>query len=278
MSDRGELLRGLAPLALVVLLAGAVLVPQTALVSLAHASQPDEGVPAALDELGRDGIVIVGFDPDTGTYPEIRPTVRALLADILARGGRMAFVSVTPEGRALALLELARLGRAEANAARMLDLGFVPGAEAALVELTRSLNVPAADGALARRLADGGLAAVDVALVVGGIDMGPRSWVEQVLPRTPGLSIVAVAPTVLLPELVPYRESGQLAGLIATVAAGAAYRSSLELGNLARLAVDAPPHPAAVVIGLLLAMAALGQGLGTRLLGALRRARTHGVT
>ena len=42
-----------------------------------------------------------------------------------------------------------------------------------------------------------------------------------------GVELVAVAPTVLLPELTPYLESGQLRALLATPRDGAAYRESV---------------------------------------------------
>ena len=162
-------------------------------------------------------LVLVAFDGDLGTYAEIRPTVRAAIGDLLTREARLAFVSLTPEGRALALTELRRLDKGGANPQRRIDLGFVPGAEAAIVELARSLPVPVdATGAIVRRIGDEGLDAIDALFVVGGNDIGPRSWLEQFLPRVGSRPVVAVAPTILLPELLPYAESGQIGGLIAT--------------------------------------------------------------
>jgi hypothetical protein len=115
-------------------------------------------------------------------------------------------------------------------------------------------------------------------VVIGGIDLGPRSWVEQVQPRIDGMPIVAVAPTVLLPELEPYRASGQLAALIGTPRDGAAYRAHAELGRLERM-VDpsAGPSPAAILLGLLVAIAVLGQAFGSRLAAAMRAARPRDV-
>ena len=64
---------------------------------------------AAFEALPEDALVVVGMDADLGTYPEIRPAVRAAFDDLLARGASLAFVSVTVEGRAIAAAELARL-------------------------------------------------------------------------------------------------------------------------------------------------------------------------
>lgn len=278
MSDRGALVSRLAPGVLIVILAGAWLLPETDAARLASADpSAAEGWTEALDALPDAPTVLVGFDADIGTYPEVRATVRVALADLLNRDARLAFVSLTPEGRALLVSELARLRRGEANAARLLDLGYLPGAEAALVSIARRPSVPPdADGGLARRVADEGIGAIHAILVVGGNDLGPRSWVEQVRPRVGELPILAIAPTVLLPELQPYRESGQLAALLGTPRDGAAYRDGAELGPLERLREAREPGAAAVLVGLLIAVLVVGQAWGRRLLSQLRETGREG--
>lgn len=275
MSERGAIAKRLAPLALVVALAAALLVGLDDRLVLESADDaPALALTAALDGLPDEALVLVGFDADLGTYAEIRPSVRTLLADLLNRGATLAVVSLTPDGRALALAELARMERSEANPRQLIDLGFLPGAEAALVAIARNL-----DGGSSDPLGVDLPSPPDLAVVVGGIDMGPRSWVEQVRPRAEGVPIVAVAPAVLLPELEPYRTSGQLAALIGTPRDGASYRASAELGRLERL-VDpsADPSPTAVLAGLLVAIAVLGEALGGRLTSMVRASRPRDLT
>lgn len=273
MSDRSRLLSRLAPVLLVLLLAVGWLLPALDGLDLASAdSEPVETWQAALDALPADALVLVGFDPDVGTYPEIRATVRAAVADLLNRGARLAFVNLTAEGRALLLGELRRIERATANPALLLDLGYLPGAEAALVSLAAGPSVPAgADGAMARSLATDGFDAIDAALVVGGNDLGPRSWVEQLRPRVDALPLLAIAPTTLLPELQPYLDSDQLDALLATPRDGAAYRAAAELGPLERLReVDPPVAP--MLLGLIVAILVIGQAWTTRLAASIRDA------
>jgi hypothetical protein len=274
MSERSALATRLAPLLLVVALAAALLAGLDDRLMLESADDVTaRAVTAAFDAMPDDALVLVGFDPDVGTYAEIRPTVRAVLADLLNRGATLAVVSLTPDGRALAIAELARMDRAEANPRQLIDLGFLPGAEAALVALARGI-----DGASQDPIRADLPSAPDLAVVIGGIDLGPRSWVEQVQPRIDGMPIVAVAPTVLLPELEPYRASGQLAALIGTPRDGAAYRAHAELGRLERM-VDpsAGPSPAAILLGLLVAIGVLGQAFGSRLAAVMRAARPRDV-
>ena len=277
MIERTRRLWRLAPVLLVLALAGAWQMPDMGWLRL---SAPDPSIAArmttTLDALGDEPRVLVGFDPDLGTYAEIRPTVRALLADLLAREARLAFVSLTAEGRALGSAELARLGRGEANPTRLLDLGFIPGAEAGLVDLTRGIRLPdQAEGAFAREVDAAGIDAFGAVVVIGGNDLGPRSWMEQVASRIGEIPFVAITPTVLLPEVQPYLASGGLAALLGTPRDGAAYRESLDLGNLERLADSTEPRSLPVLVGMLIAIAVLGQALGARALDYLRLARAR---
>jgi hypothetical protein len=277
MTERTRRLWRLAPVLVLLALAAAWQLPEMGWLRLA-APDPAAAVSMmrALDDLGDEPRILVGFDADLGTYAEIRPTVRALLADLLARGARLAFVSLTAEGRALGTAELARFGREEANPTRLLDLGFIPGAEAGLVDLTRGIRLPGeADGAFASEVQEAGIEAFGALVVIGGNDLGPRSWMEQVAPRIGDVPFLAVTPTVLLPEVQPYLATGGLTALLGTPRDGAAYRESLELGNLDRFADSTEPRSLPVLIGMLIAVAVLGQALGARLLGYLRVARAR---
>jgi hypothetical protein len=142
-----------------------------------------------------------------------------------------------------------------------------------LVALPRDLAVPdEAEGTLARTVAADGIGAFDAALVVGGNDIGPRSWVEQVAPRVDDLPILAIAPTSLLPELQPLAETGQISALIGTPRDGAAYRELAELDTLDRFRETPEPRPVVFLIGMLVAILVLGQAWGARLAGLARAA------
>jgi hypothetical protein len=255
MSDRAWLMRRAAPAVLVAALAVASQLPTPAWLELAT---PDpraaDAMTAALDRLPDQPSVLVGFDPDLGTYAEVRPTVRVLVAELLARDARLAFVSLTAEGRAIATAELARLARAATDAAAVDDLGFVAGAEAGLVDLATT----ATDG-------------IDAIVVVGGNDLGPRSWVEQVLPRVDDQPMLAVTPAVLLPEVQPYVVSGQLDAALLTPREGAAFREAASVPS----DDSAGPGGLAILVGMLAAVLVLGQALAGRVAGAVRATRTR---
>jgi hypothetical protein len=262
MSDRLAAVARFAPVLLVLAIAAAVVLGSDERWTAAGAGGAStDRVTATLDALPDDAVVLVGFDPDVGTYPEIRPTVRTLLADLLARRSTLALVSLTPEGRALASAELARIDALEANPRQLVDLGWVPGAEAAIVALANEL-APGGSDPITTVLPAGEEVAPDALVVVGGNDLGPRAWVEQFAPRVTELPIVAVAPSVLLPDLQPYLESGQLSALLGTPHDGAAYRDAAEVGRLERL-LEAGDEPSVlpILVGLAVALFVLGHGL-----------------
>jgi hypothetical protein len=256
MTDWRRWLRRLAPSGLVVALAIAWLLPTPPWVTLASPDPgPADRMSAVIDALPEPPRVLVGFDPDLGTYAEVRPTVRVLLDELLGRGAQLDVVSLTPEGRALATAEIARLQRDGPIAGGISDLGFVAGAEAALVELAASVA-----------------SRYHAILVVGGNDIGPRSWVEQVLPRAAGIPAVAVTPSVLLPEIQPYLASGQLEAALITPRQGASFRAAVSDG-----VDDDGPSVLAVLIGMLVAIGVLGQGVAGRTIGELRSIRAREV-
>ena len=224
------------------------------------------------------GRVLVAFDADLGSYAEMRPAVRAALAQLIRGGATLSFVSFTAEGRALGLAELDRLRRGGMEGGRLLDLGFRSGAEAGLVASVTSVVPPAADGALADalRAAGSGIGAFDAVLIIGGGELGPRSWVEQVATRLPDVPLLAIVPTSLQPQTIPYRATGQLAGLVAGTREGAAYvvavrdDPSATVARVAEEITDGPPSGIPVMAGLLLTVLLLAEAVASRWREALR--------
>ena len=255
---RSAALREAAPvLVLLVLLVAAMLLPAglTASALRLEAADPtrSDGMTAAFDQLPAGAIVLIAFDADLGTYAEIRPVVRAAIEDLRARGVRLAFVSYTADGRALAVAELARLARLSGEAEGPADLGFGGAAEAGLVRAIEHVVPGAATGTVAEaiRTRGGDVAAFDLVVAVSGGDLSAKSWVEQVLTRVPDLRLAAIAPTFLEPELAPYLRSGQLSALLATLPEGLAYVDSVPTADSGRAAaVGAAP----MLLGLLVAL------------------------
>lgn len=213
---------------------------------------------SAIGELPSGALVLIACDADLGTYAEIRATTRAAIDDLAAHDARLAIVSFTPEGRAIAAAERDRIARAGTEEPPA-DLGFVAGSEAGLVRSIESIVPSAAEGATfdAIREQGGGIGAFDMVLIVSGSDISARSWVEQVGTRLPGLSMVAIAPTFLDPELEPYLRSGQLTALLSTLREGVAYAEAVSAGSASSPGPIVGPLP--MLVGMLAALAVLAE-------------------
>ena len=257
--------QGLGWLGLLLVLAAAVLIgPGSQAASLAMPN-PDrtasDGMDAAIIALPPSALVLVAMDADLGTYPEIRPVTHAVLADLLTRGASLGIVSVSVEGRAIAVAEIDRLRTAGFGEDRLLDLGFVSGAEAGMVRLVDGALRPGMGGSMAALIAQrgGGIGAFDSIVVVGGGDIGPRSWVEQVGTRLPAVPMLAIAPTFAQPELAPYLRSGQLVALLATTRDDAAFVDAHDAAVADP--ADRSPSALAMLAGMLLVLLVLGRQL-----------------
>jgi len=266
---------GIPALALVVLLAIASFIPGIDLTASGSDAAAVRDLEAVVTALPSGAPVLVDIDGDLGTYPEIRYSTRAALADLLRQGANLAIVSFSPEGRAIAVAEIARLRDLGAGPDRLLDLGFRSGGEAALVQLAGSGIGPNPTGPLADALRKGGVGSFRLALMIGGADIGPRSWVEQVQPRLPDLPIAAITPSFLLPEVLPYRGSGQLIALVGTLPADLAYGKQVAAKGAAfgpGTFTDRSPNSGAIVFGMLVAIAVLLASSGGSLAGWARSA------
>ena len=265
-------LRRAAPalLLLVVLVVATLLQPGAGSLRLASPDRSHvDQLRRAIGDLPSEALVLIACDADLGTYPEIRAATRAAIEDLGAHGARLAIVSFTPEGRAIAAAE--RDGIARSGAEPPADLGFVAGAEAGLVRGVASIVPAAAEGPIfdAIRQRGGGIGAFDMVLIVSGSDISARSWVEQVGPRLPDLAMMTIAPTFLDPELEPYLRSGQLDGLLATLREGTAYANAVTSGSPADRGPGIAPLP--MLVGMLAALAALAEAASRRLTRRVRR-------
>jgi hypothetical protein len=211
----------------------------------------------AIGDLPNDALVLIAFDADLGTYPEIRAATRVAIDDLMAHDARPAIVSFTPEGRAIAAAERDRIARGGVQPPA--DLGFVAGAEAGLVRSVASVVPASAQGQTADAIRDagGGIGAFAMVLVISGSDLSARSWVEQVGSRLPELPLVAIAPTFLDPELEPYLRSGQLTALLATLRDGVAYVDAV--AGSAGSSPGPTPGPLPMLVGMLAAIAVLAE-------------------
>jgi len=224
-------------LLMTILVAAAVLVPLWAPSGwswLLLGPSPDVSkVYQTIEDLPAGRPVLVAFDYTPATAGELDPQARALVRHLLSRGLPVVTVSLVPEGPALAgqvmVQEMAGYPEALYGGAYV-NLGYLAGGEAALRALAAGLPaaVPVDSlaglplGELPATARVTGLDDLGLIVVLAGDSESVRWWVEQVGART-RTPLVAGVSAAIEPQLRPYRDSGQLAGLISGLPGAARY-------------------------------------------------------
>lgn len=189
----------------------------------------------AVEALPAGTPVLVAFDYTPATAGELDPQARGLVRHLLSRGLPVVTVSLVPEGPALAgqimAQEMAAYQEAHYGSAYV-NLGYLAGGEAALRALAEGLPsaVPVdylAGWPLGELIATSGVTGLDdlgLIVVLAGEGEPVRWWVEQVGTRTQ-TPLAAGVSAAIEPQLLPYRASGQLAGLISGLPGAAGYEA-----------------------------------------------------
>lgn len=210
-----------------------------------------------IEALPRGATVIISFDCEAASWPEIGPVAEALVEHTMQRGIRIIGTSFLSEGTALGFELISR----HADAADYVQgedwvyLGFRPQYVAAILGLGESitqeyprdyLNQPSEDHTL--------LGAVrsyrDVALVISiADDTMPQYWIEYAGARY-GVKIAAGLSAVMVTTFTPYLDSGQLQALIGGLKGAAEYERLLGREGAGSRGMDAQSsaHLAIIVL------------------------------
>jgi hypothetical protein len=225
--------RWLIAFALLFAVAAPLIWPVGAFKVLTAVPAPVASAARAVEALGPGASVLVAFDYDAGTAGELDIIAESYLRQLLARGAHVLVVSTQPEGAMLGEVALQRVLPDFDGAVygeTVLNLGYVPGNEAAVRGLAMSLTDLAQvdfrqNRTLTRYAVLQGLAgarSVQLIVVLGRDMTAVQRWIEQV-GHPYGVPIVAGVPALAEPLVEPYRAAGQLDGVVAGLGGAAAY-------------------------------------------------------
>ena len=197
-------------------------------------SQPVMQTRQMVDLLASDDTVLLVFDYEPGFAGEMEAVAAAVVDHIMLRGAKVATVSTSPTGPALAEHFISRVEgeHGYTSGGQYVNLGYIPGGLPGLAAFARTPQwvvpntldgVPAwGTGPLQNvsRLSDFALVAV-----ISDSPNTIQAWVEQVQPQLGGTPMVAVVSAQAGPMVRPYyaRQSGQLSGLVSGLPDAAAY-------------------------------------------------------
>lgn len=200
-------------------------------------------------------VALVSLDYSPATQGEMEPLAEAIIARLRGQGMRLIFVSLEPEGAALAQRTLDRIlaERNEVYGVDVVNLGYIPGQVAGIREVVsgrhslagmadfnNSLTFAAAERANWNSINN--LGQIDVVITMADNPATARWWIEQMttaIPPDDGERYLLAATSALAdPMIRPYLTSGQLNGLLSGLNGAAAIEAGRRNVGPARRMLD----------------------------------------
>lgn len=216
----------------------------------------------AVDALPPGSVVIVSYDYDPSTMPELQPMAVALTRHLMSNGVKIVATALWPQGASLAQNALAQisdsLGLREYE--DWVNLGYTVGGAVSVVRMGSSISavfprdrvgvpydsIPVLEGV--ERLAD-----VSMVIALSAGDPGIHAWVMVAQGRF-GIPVGGGCTAVSAPEFYTYLGSGQLVGLLGGLKGAADYETLLERDHPGAPGGTATPGMAAQSISHLVIM------------------------
>jgi hypothetical protein len=200
-------------------------------------------------------VALVSFDFTPATQGEMQPLAEAIIGRLRGQGMRLIFMSLEPEGAALAQQMANQLltERAEPYGQDLVNLGYLPGQIAGIRQLSTGETSLAdlhdfeqgltfASPELATWQTIKNLEQINVIVTLSDNPVTARWWIEQLalVPKNNPEERLLLAATsaTAAPFLQPYRASHQLDGLIAGINGAAAIEAGRQEFGPARQMLD----------------------------------------
>ncbi len=215
-----------------------------------------ESLRGQIEALSTDVPVLVAFDYDPGFSGEMEASASAVISHLIEKQVPLVFVSTNPFGPALA----ERLVKRQVNelnsqllpnttpytTSLFTNLGYIPGGIAGLrafADTPAQILPISLDGQdiwttapLTPSMTLSGFAQV---LVITDNPDTARAWIEQAGPALKPSPLLMIVSAQAEPLIRPYSDSGQVQGMMAGLAGGAAYENKRGLSGLASKSWDA---------------------------------------
>jgi hypothetical protein len=223
---------------------------------------PSQDLYEAVEALPAGSTVIVSFDYDPSTMPELQPMAVAMSQHLMSRGIRIVAVALWPQGASLAQTAMTAvsdsLGLEEYR--DWVNLGYTVGGAVSIVRMGTSISavfpqdrvgVPYDSIPVLRGVNRLDNVAMVISLSAG--DPGIHAWVMVAQGRY-GIPVGGGCTAVSAPEFYTYLGSGQLVGLLGGLKGAADYETLLKRDNPGAPPGTATPGMAAQSISHLVIM------------------------
>lgn len=200
-----------------------------------------------VDSLPEGSVVLVSYDYDPSTMPELQPMAVALSQHLFTNGHKVIATALWPQGASLCQEVLTSVGDSlgKEQYGDWVNLGYTVGAGVSVVRMGSSIQAvfpQDRDGVsydsipMLRRIQS--LRDIDLVISLSAGDPGIHAWVMMAGDRF-GVPVGGGCTAVSAPEFYPYLGAGQMVGLLGGLKGAADYETMVREGT-----VGAPPGTA----------------------------------
>ncbi len=204
---------------------------------------PSSDLYGYIDALPGGSTILISYDYDPSTMPELQPMAVALAQHVFTRGHRIIATALWPQGASLSQDALSSVGDS-LGAVQYVDwvnLGYTVGAGVSIVRMGSSIRavypqdkdgMPYDSIPLLGRVQS--LKDIDLVISLSAGDPGIHAWVMMAGDRF-GLPVGGGCTAVSAPEFYTYLGTGQMIGLLGGLKGAADYETMIRAG------IDDPP-------------------------------------
>jgi hypothetical protein len=213
-----------------------------------------------IENLKEADVVLISYDHDTGTLPEMVPMSTAILRHLFLKNLKLVGMALRAEGNAIGRQAFKRVGDefGKADGTDYVFLGYRPELTATILGLGTSIErvfpkddrgVPVAEIPLMQNIHNYG----DIALVISvSDDDTPVYWINYGNARYQ-VKVAPAVTAVMATTFFPFLNSSQIVGMIAGLKGAAEYERLIKRQGMASRGMDAQSIAHLVVIGFILA-------------------------
>lgn len=193
-------------------------------------SEPVRKVHDYVSDLPSGSLVWLGFDYWATTRAECDPSAEAVARQLFQKGCRIVTTSTIPDGALISQKILGRLARENGKkyGVDYAVLGYKAGSQLAIKQICENVKVAFPTDVLGTKLDDMPLTRAfrnfrDVDMIFSISDNKTLDYYAIVAHTQFGLPVAGAATAVMVPELMPYVNSGQLIGVLGGLRGAAEY-------------------------------------------------------
>lgn len=200
-----------------------------------------------VNNLPSGSVILVSYDWDAASAPELLPQAEAVTTHILSKGHKLVAIALWNQGATFAdrVNNAIAPGMDAVYGEDYVNLGYRPGQAVVVNSLARDIHATFPEDVTRTKVASipmmkdiKSIEDIDLVISLSAGDPGLRTYIEQIGAQYP-VTITGGVTAVSVPGMLPYLQSGDLVGLLGGMRGAAEYEVLVERPGLGLGGMDA---------------------------------------